>query len=228
MKKILILFGLTVCFSALFSQTIIEHPNFGTKTHPSLNINKIVLTENETIIYLTVENQIDGGWFCADQKLYILSSKEKLKLVKSEKIPVCPDRFNFTKIGERLDFTLYFPSIKKTEISIDIVEDCDNACFSFGGVFVSKQINDSINLAYKAYQTNTPVMALTIFKKLVENHPNYKYGIFIYNIIKIYSEQEEWNNAIIWYKKLLKSKYLDKQGLLESIRNEKFYSKISN
>ena len=55
-------------------------------------------------------------------------------LVSSNGIPVCPDTYKFKSPGEQLDFVLTFPPLLKGISSVNLIEDCQDNCFSFLGL----------------------------------------------------------------------------------------------
>ena len=65
------LFFLATCFENLNSQPF-NHPNIGLKSHETLEISKIEITSQNTLIFLSVENRIADGYFCADKNIFIL------------------------------------------------------------------------------------------------------------------------------------------------------------
>jgi len=105
MKTTLILLFTVLFTGPSFSQTIIL-PIVNIKSHKTLAIEKIEFNEKQTIVFLSVENQMTEGeaWFCADKNIYIKNSAgtEMYYLIKSEGIPTCPDTYKFKKTGEIL------------------------------------------------------------------------------------------------------------------------------
>ena len=55
----------------LNSQTFIN-PNYSLKGHETLNIIKVEAGSEATIFYMSIENQIEGGSFFADNNIYII------------------------------------------------------------------------------------------------------------------------------------------------------------
>src|SRR5664279_1796392 len=142
MKKI----GLTISLIALCgifvqAQTI-SQPNYGLKSHETLEISKIELNPQKTVIYLNIENMIKDGFFCADKNIVtIYKDGTRSKMISSKGIPNCPDTYKFKSIGEKLNFELTFPPLKPGTQTIDIVEDCTDNCFSFYGVCLNSNLN---------------------------------------------------------------------------------------
>lgn len=217
-RLIIVFFILTIKIS--YSQTILN-PNLGSQSHPTLKITQIDLLSNQTIVYVQAENKSKkGDLFCADKNIYIksLSDNKKYELIQSIGIPTCPENYQFTYVGEILKFTLYFPPLPKSTDYIDIIEDCNNYCFSFKGVILNKDLNKSINNAYEAYAKSDDKKTVQIFDKAIASFPDYPYGIIYFNIIKIHSD----NNNIIkkkeWINKLKQSDVYDKNYYLSIIK----------
>jgi len=139
MKSYLLLFCLSIFGIAKLNSQTIEKPNYGLKSHETLEINKVVTGPSGTTVYLSVVNKIDGGYFCADKNIYIMyPDGSKSKVVSSKGIPVCPASYKFKSIGEKLSFELTFAAIKQNTKWIDLVEDCNENCFSFYGICLNK------------------------------------------------------------------------------------------
>lgn len=151
MKNIISLIALTFICNSLFGQNI-ESVNFAVSTHP-MKVNKIEMGTNQTKVEIAIENQIQSGSFCADKKIDIqdVIGKSKIHLIKAEGIPVCPSNYQFTYIGEVLTFQLYFPKLKSSTKYINIIENCDQYCFSIKGIILDNEMNKEINMGYDYY-----------------------------------------------------------------------------
>jgi hypothetical protein len=125
MKKLLLIFTLLNFFVVTgYSQTYIK-PNYALKSHETLEIKKIDLSAQKTLIFLSVENKITGGYFCADKNIFIIYPDGTRSLLTSSKgIPVCPETYKFKTIGEKLNFELTFPPLNQDTQWIDLTEDC--------------------------------------------------------------------------------------------------------
>jgi hypothetical protein len=209
------------------SGQIINFPNVGVKSHPTLTIEKIEYKPDAINILLSVKNESEqGGWFCADKNIYMqdLLTHKKYKLIKSENIPVCPESHQFKKAGEVLKFTLYFPPLEQDVKYIDLIEDCNNACFFFKGVILDKSFNEKIEFAYQLYAHNKSEQSVEAFSKIITEYPDFPYGIFYFNLIKIYSELNQWEKVKEWYLKLSDSNVLDKIYYQDLIKKMKYYN----
>ena len=209
----------------LQSQTFIN-PNYSLKSHETLNIIKVEAGSEATIFYMSVENKIKGGNFCADKNIYIIyPDGKKGKLESSSGIPVCPDNYKFKAPGEKIEFILTFPPLKKGTEWIDLVEECSDNCFSFYGVSLNNDLNKRINDAFAFAENNEPSKAMISFIDIAEEVDKSNTGIegLLYiNIIKLAVGTGDNAKASEWYKKFKLSgaprlsqyiKYLNDQGI---------------
>lgn len=210
----------------LNSQTY-NHPNIGLKSHETLEISKVEITAQKTLIFLSVENRITGGYFCADKNIYIIyPDGTRSRLTSSKGIPVCPESYKFKTIGERLNFELTFPPLKKDAQWIDLIEDCKDNCFSFYGICLNSDLNKKIDDASVLAENEEPAEALMNFINIAGTINSKNSGIegLIYiNIITLAKETANNPKAAEWYKKLESSgiprcelyiKHLNSQGII--------------
>lgn len=210
---------------ASWSQTV-ENPNYALKSHETLEIRKIEATPAATLFYMSVENRVSGGYFCADRNTYIIyPDGERVKLVSSGGIPVCPDTYRFKLIGERLDFILTFPSLKPGVQWLDLVEECPDHCYSFYRIITDAGINALIEEAYAPAERGEPSLALDRFIRMAREtgSENKGYGGILYlNIIKLAEVTGNKKLASEWYTRLVSSEiqglehflgYLNSQGI---------------
>jgi len=213
------------CHGDLFSQTY-NRPNAGLKSPPTLDILKVEATRDKTVISLSVENRVEGGYFCADKNIYINDSEGvRLNLQSSNGIPVCPDTYKFSKIGERLDFTLTFPPLPAGCNWIDLIEECNDNCFSMYGVILDNKLNQIIDEAFSFAENDEPAKSMVSFIKIAED-TDFKNkgasGLLYINIISLAAETRNKAKASEWYNKLKNSsipgasryvKFLNDQGI---------------
>jgi len=226
MRKYFFLISLFI-FTIQVSAQQLDIPNFAWASHP-MKINSIKKLQDATVIELSLTNQrTSGGSFCADKNIYIVDvlSGKKYFMNYSKGIPVCPDSYKFTGVGEVLTFQLYFPPIDAKTKYINIVENCDNYCFSISGVILDEGLNKDINLAYQYYTEEKLDFAIFAFKKAVEN-TDYPFGKFYIDLIQIYVEKNDINNAKIWFNKLKSGNFIDKNEVLHHLQNTKYYNRL--
>lgn len=209
----------------IFSQTY-NQPNIALKSHETLEISKVEITAGKTVVYLTIENRIVEGNFCADRNIYLIDSDgQKLKLKKATGIPVCPDSYKFKSKGEKLQFTLDFPPLNPGIKWIDIVEDCATNCFWFYGVTLDNALNKRLDEVFLQASMVKEADNIDLFKTLLDSIDSQDLGIegLLYiNIINSAIEDVDNVNAIVWYKRLVSShaprlnyyiKYLNDKGI---------------
>jgi len=223
-RQLLILFGLSVLITG-YSQTIIK-PNYGLKSHETLEIKRIEITSEATSFYMSVENRIQGGSFCADKNIFIIyPDATKSKLVSSSGIPVCPDIYKFRAPGEKLDFVLVFPPLKAGTRWIDLIEECNDNCFSFYGVTLDSVLNKRLDEVFSTASKGKPEDNIILFKSVLDSISDRNLGIegsLYVNIIEAAREDADNINARVWYKRLASSnaprlsdyiKYLNDRGI---------------
>jgi len=189
-------------------------------------IQKIELKSDATVFYMSIENRITGGTFCADKNIYILyPDGKKSRLVSSSGIPVCPEVYRFRTPGEKLEFILTFPPIKTGTGWIDLIEDCNDNCFSFYGVLLDNVLNERINEAFTLADRKEYSKAMGAFVSILEKAGKTYTGIegLLYiNIIKLAIETGDDKKAEEWYNKFRISdaprlsaylKFLNDQGI---------------
>ncbi len=217
--------GLFLSAMQLLAQTV-AFPNYSLKSHETLVIQKIELKDDATILYMSIENRIEGGTFCADKNIYILyPDGKKSRLVSSSGIPVCPDAYKFRTPGEKLEFVLTFSPLKTGTKWIDLIEDCNDNCFSFYGILLDNALNERINEAFALADKKEFPKALNAFTTILENlDKSYSgiEGLLYINIIKLAIETGDDRKAQEMYSKLRLSdaprlssylKFLNEQGI---------------
>lgn len=227
MKKLSLLFFILLSIKS-FSQEIIK-PNYSTKSHETLEIEKIAFTKDSTYFNFVLTNRLVGSTFCADKNIVVFANNpsKQYKIIKAIGIPICPKQYTFAYMLEKIRFTLVFPSIDTTIKFVDVFEMCDDACFSYRGVAINKNLNNALETAYFNYSSGRYEKALIGFMEIIQNYPDYNYGITFINIISIYADLKKFDEAKLYYHKLMNSDVFDKQQAIEIIKNSKFIKDIN-
>ncbi len=207
------------------AQAVLQ-PNYGLKSHETLSVSRIVTDDQKTVFYMTIENRIAGGKFCADRNIYIIyPDGKRSRMTSSLGIPACPDVYEFKTIGEKLDFMLEFPPLRPGTKWIDLIEDCSNNCFSVSGITLDSTLNREIDNAYSASSKAKPADAIKYFKAILDKTDKENLGsegMLYLNIITLSRESGDEPATKAWYRKLLSSgaprlsqyvKYLNDQGI---------------
>lgn len=225
-RKNMMLFMIAILSIRIISAQSVISPNYALKSHETLEISKVELSDEHTTVYLTIENRIEGGSFCADKIIYMLCPDgRKIFMDKSSGIPTCPDSHIFKTIGEKLDFILYFPALPQGTRWIDLIEDCSSNCFWFYGVTLDNNLNNSVNEAFSQAVLADPEDNLRIFTNLlvrIDNENTGIEGLLYINIITVAIENGDIVNARVWYRRLVSSgaprvkeyiRYLNNKGI---------------
>ena len=209
-KRIILLPAIYFFVSAITNCQIILQPNSGLKSPQTLEISKIETSQTNTVVYFTLENRIEGGYFCADKNTFIIyPDGSRAKLISASGIPQCPDIYKFRNIGEKLSFTLTFPALKQSVEWIDIVEECSSGCFYFYGVTLNRDLNEKLDETFILASKQDPSRNIELFRSIlekVENQNNGIKGLIYVNIITAAVEAGDKIEASVWYKRLLSSK----------------------
>jgi tetratricopeptide (TPR) repeat protein len=228
---------LQMCFVALTFLTfgvmaqvrVVKNPNVAQQTHPEMTIEEIRFYTDSTVIQLIVINKLaSGGWFCADKNTFLEDPQSLMrkKIINAVDIPWCPDAHRFSKVNETLRFKLIFPSISAQTELLNLVEQCERACFSFKGIILNDKLNRDINLFNEAmvhYADNKLDEAILLFSRIVEDlpaNPTHVYGYSYYHLVRIYWEIGQKDIARLWIQKLEQSGLPNRHYFLENIKRE--------
>jgi hypothetical protein len=204
---------------------VYNRPNFALSSHETLELESIEIDENQTRIYLSILNRRLSGTFCVDTNTYIRNSlgNEEYKLVQSMGIPDCPDVYKFTAIGEKLNFILVFPPINEDLKYIDVIEECDDACFSFKYVLLDLELNEIINQGFHLYEAGNLPESLKVFEDLMSDRNDNLSPVFgtvyLYMMTINYElgRSKEVQNI---FDELQQSAIINKEEIIEAARYE--------
>ena len=109
MKKLILTFIWFTALNSVFSQTIYQ-PSINRQDQSRFSIDKIENTDNNTIVnftYISSEDYVNGGWVMINPNIIIkeTSGERKYKLIKSEGMPLSPNKHSFSFNGEKLMFS---------------------------------------------------------------------------------------------------------------------------
>lgn len=209
MKNFISLFISYLISSMVLMSQSISQPNIGLKSPETLELRKIDLTPEKTIVSFMIENRRADGNFCADKNIFIIyPDGSRSKLVNAVGIPQCPEIYKFKSIGEKLGFTLTFPPLKPATEWIDIVEECASNCFYFYGITLNYDLNKRLDEAFIIASKGEPGKTILLFRNILESvdkqDPGIEGSLYI-NIIIAAVEAGDKVEAAVWYKRLLSS-----------------------
>jgi hypothetical protein len=150
-----------------YAQEIVK-PNYGLKNPETIEVVRVRISADQTLVDMSIQNRVRGGYFCIDENTFIESAGgEHLKLEKVSGLPLCPDMHEFSSVGEKVYFTLVFDKLPEDTPWFDIVEYCSDNCFSILALNMDEKINERINAAFSAMDRLDPVEAIRIFRDML-------------------------------------------------------------
>lgn len=149
-RKITSLLLLIVTFNT-WAQTIIT-PTYSRRDNISFRIDEIEKTSSYTIIKGVYENVTNYGWANINNTTYLKDCRTGKRIgtiIKSEGLPLSPNKHQFTKENEIVSFKLYFPVIENEVEMIDMIEDEMSASsFNYYGIALRKNIKRDFSVKY--------------------------------------------------------------------------------
>ncbi len=222
LKNILLAFLIFGGSVRLYPQTI-DNPNYGLKSHETLNIRSLALTQNSTTLFMEIENRSLEGSFCADRNIFIiLPDGKRLKIKATDGIPRCPETYVFRSFGEKLYFSLTFPPLPENTPWFDLIEDCKDACFSFNPVIIDALLNQKIDHAYAVTELGETEAACREFEALLSDFSgkNCSYeGAVYWNLVRLSKKLGDETKAGEWLGMLVNSDNPLKGKYIESLEN---------
>ncbi len=217
-RLLLLLFALILFFEGNAQTRVVLNPSVAEQSHRELSINKIKFYPDSTVIELTIINSLpEGGWFCIDSNTYIEDAKG---------ISWCPQVYRFQQVGETLQFFLVFPEMEVEAEVLNLIEQCERACFSFRGIILDDKLNYDIRLfdeAMNCYVSNNLDKAIELFMNVVEDipaNPTHVYGYAYYHLVQIYLNKGDKKTAQFWVEQLERSGLPNRQYFMNAIGRE--------
>lgn len=161
MKNIAILLCLAFLFcSKANAQTI--NPSFSRADIPNLSILRIDVKPSETVIkfkYIAPSTYEKGGWVNLSKDIFIrdCATQKRYAFTGATNIPLAPNRHNFNRAGEILEFTLKFAPLPTIAREIDIVENEHDRAFNIYNVKLHHNISSSQPIIQKNRTTVSTV-----------------------------------------------------------------------
>ncbi|MDX2414721.1 MAG: hypothetical protein QNK33_05990 [Bacteroidales bacterium] len=173
----------------IFGQSHFE-PNYALKTPQTLEIINIDLQKDATILKLSIENMVEGGYFCIDKETYITTDAGvKYKLSKLTGLPHCPGQYKFKRVGEIVYVTMSFPPVPGTTQWMDLIEECGEGCLAVYGICLDRRINSEINICFRDMEKGRNADAIKRFESLkseLKDSNNPILGSIYLNLISLY------------------------------------------
>lgn len=122
--------------SFCLSQTI-NNPLYFSKSHEYLNIEKIDILSNKTILFFSYTNPFDkDGWVRISKDSYLKDDFNNLtyKLISAKDIGVYPNKTTFSSKGQKINFSLEFEKLNEKTFCFDFAECKEKGCFWISGI----------------------------------------------------------------------------------------------
>jgi len=166
-KIIALLNTILISCTLMHAQEIVQ-PNYGLKNPETIEVIRVRITGTQTLVDMSIQNQVRGGYFCIDENTYLeYGNGMKLKMKSVSGLPLCPDSYEFSSIGEKVYFTLAFDKLPDGIDWFDIVEYCGDNCFSVLALNLDEDINEKINTAFNAMDRLEPEIAIETFRNML-------------------------------------------------------------
>lgn len=220
-------FLLALIFSVAFQKQsfsqVFGNPAIGIKSLETMEIRSVDTGGDRTVINISVENRITGGYFCADRNIFIVyPDGSRIRLTEAKGIPHCPESYKFRQIGEKLEFMLIFPVLKTSTTWFDLIEDCNENCFSVHGILLDNEMTQKINEAVDHASKGEVNTAIELYKELINKSGKDKTGITVSlysDLITLLTSQGYTSTASEWYKKLVNSNLPAKQLYIDNLNS---------
>ena len=88
-------------------------------------------------------NDRNYGWVNINENTCLVDNEtgNKYKIIKSDGIPISPNRYNFTKGGESINFSFFFSPVNDEVDLIDLIEDSKSTfAFNFYNIALKENV----------------------------------------------------------------------------------------
>ena len=203
MKKNFILLVMLLVSTGVFSQKIIDKPDYGFSNLPG-KLTKIELTDSATIIHFYVKYQ-PGYWIFIPKESYIqdVNGGEKYFVTKVEGIPL-GERYTMPESGE-VSYQLYFPKLNASINKVDFGEANEGGSWSIFDIVINEKEDADASLMPKPLQGNW-------FK--ADGNNQWDYGFYASNAIV---DKAIWNYKTVEKKKNSYTIVLERNGNQKTI-----------
>lgn len=140
-KLLIAVMWIMLVFSCVSKERVVERPSFGVKNTRSLEIDKIVLNDTSTILYVDAF-YIPKYWIRIASDSYIKAGDKKYLITGAEGIEL--DSLHWMPDSGECSFKLIFPPIDRSIDKIDFIEsDCDD-CFKIWDIELKQGANRNL------------------------------------------------------------------------------------
>lgn len=201
MKKNFMLLVMLFVSTVIFSQKIIENPDYGLSNLPG-KLTKIEQTDSATIIHFYIKYP-SGQWIFIPKESFIqdVNGGDKIFVTKTKGIPIA-ERYIMPESGE-VSYQLYFPKLDNTVNRVDFGEANEGGSWSIYDIEINEQ--EAVSLMPKALQGNW---------LQADGSNQWDYGFYSNQAIV---DKAVWNYKTVEKKKNNYTIVLEKQGKQKTI-----------
>lgn len=121
MKRFFLILGGLLLSLVIYSQSVIENPEYRSSTAPYVKITAIELTDSTTVLHFHVDNR-PGWWISIPTDTYIKPSHSNEKLLVRRTVGIPIGEHYYTPESGEINYTLVFPGVDKAIERIDFGE----------------------------------------------------------------------------------------------------------
>lgn len=149
-KTILII--LILAMPLVFFAQVIKSPTYSKRDKTSIEITEIEQTIDYTIVRGIYTNPYDQlGWANIEGTASLIDKRTgtKYKIIKSEGLPISPNKKEFGSKGETVNYTFYFPRISDSVELVDLIESPNLSGFNFYDIALKDNVVRKFTLTHK-------------------------------------------------------------------------------
>ncbi|GGD12815.1 TlpA family protein disulfide reductase [Hyunsoonleella pacifica] len=197
MKKLVLILFLQLLYFNIFSQNIIENPNYGFSSFPG-KLTKIELNETRTVLHFYLK-YYPGRSISIPKKTFIQDVKDEEKLFLTKAVGVELGKKIVLPSSGELYYALHFPRLKSDTQIIDFLEGTGSAAWKVYNISLNTKkpipVPKDINL-----WINSELSKVT--NKPIENYSSSKFfnkkPARIVGYIKGYTSRLKFNSGLIY------------------------------
>lgn len=147
-----ILIVLALAMPLVFFAQVIKSPTYSKRDKTSIEITEIEQTIDYTIVRGVYTNPYDQlGWANIEGSASLIDKRTgmKYKIIKSEGLPISPNKKEFGSKGETVNYTFYFPRISDSVELVDLIESPNLSGFNFYDIALKDNVVRKFTLTHK-------------------------------------------------------------------------------
>lgn len=157
MKRLFLLLTVLISVIGMLAQSSIT-PSYSRRDNVSIDISKIEQTPTYTIVSGIFDNSVmHYGWININSATKLVNNKtgQKYSILKSDGIPMSPNRYQFTTDSpQKIDFSFYFERVPDDVEMVDMIENtASNEAFNVYGIALKDDVKRPFEVRYVGGQS---------------------------------------------------------------------------